>query len=148
MVEVSGPASDVPERVRVRLSLGHTGDQNLLVRVSPSAADEMRDLLEAEGVFDGGILEMSAGPDLMIYAASFASGLGGLAAVLRVFFHRNSDKSVEFSVGEFTATMTGYSAEEVESLVDKTLADLHRQQLEQDKEWRRVLGRDGDDAAE
>lgn len=136
--------ADGHQSVVVRLGLGHTGDQALYVRVSPNAASEMRELMEAHGVFSGEIMEFSAGTELIIYAGSIAGGLGGLAAVLTAYFNRNQNKSINFSYGEDTVELRGYSEDAVNRLVGLTLEILREEQLARDREWKRIMGRDDD----
>lgn len=138
---------DSDEPVVVRLGLGPPGDLNLLVRVSPHAAAEMRDLMEAHGVFSGEVVEFSVGPELIIYAGSITAGLGGLAAVLRAFFDKNRNKSLKFSRGEVTVEMHGYSEAATSRLLDQSLEELRAKQLERDREWQRITKDedDGDD---
>lgn len=56
------PNPNADPSVHVRLGLGHPEDETLLVRVSPHAAAEMRELMEAEGVFSGKIMESQQDP--------------------------------------------------------------------------------------
>lgn len=119
--------------VQVLLELGHTGDQTFNVRVSPHAAAEMRALMEAEGVYSGGVLEHSAGSELAILAGSFVGGLGGLAAVLKAYVHRNQHKSITFSHGEESVLLQGYGEEEAKRLIDEALDGLHRRQQQRDE---------------
>jgi hypothetical protein len=135
--------NDAADALHLRVSLGHAGQQALYLRVSPSAASELRQLMEDEGVFGGEIIELSAGAELAVYAASIGGGLTGLATVLRAFFHRNSDKSVKFSYGDMSVDVKGFGQAESERLIDRALAETQRQQLERDDQWRRVI--DGGD---
>lgn len=136
---------DAGDPVRVRLDHGYPGDLTLCLRVSPDAAPEIRELMEAQGVFSGEILEHAAGPELIVLAGSFAGGLGGLAAVLTAYFHRNRHKSITFSAGDESMELKGYSDDEAKSLIVETLEDLRAKQLERDKEWKRALGDEKDD---
>src|SRR3954452_10554988 len=113
--------TDATDALRLRISLGHTGDQALYLRVSPTAARALRELMEAEGVFIGEAMEHSAGTDLAIYAGSFAGKLTGLAAVLRAFFQRNRDKSVTFSYGDTSAEIKGIGEAASRRLADQAL---------------------------
>lgn len=128
------------EHLRLVLGTAIPGDQVLLLRVSRDGADELRSLLEEEGVYEGSVMEHSAGPDLLIYAGSIAGGLTGLAAVLRVFFHRNQHKSVTFTRGDETIEMKGLSQPETQDIVDRLLAHARDEQLERNAEWERISG--------
>lgn len=127
------------EPVHVRISLGHTGDQALYVRVTPTAAPEIKSLLESEGVYAGDVLEFSTAPDLAIIAASFGAGLTGLAAALNAFFHRNRYKQVKFSNEAGDVEIAGLDEEEVAAVVSQVLKQMHDKQLEVDREWQRTL---------
>lgn len=132
------------EQLRLIVDAGFTGDQTLHLRVSPEGAEELKALMEAEGVFAGGFLEHSAGPELIGYAASFAGGLSGLAAVLKVFFDRNQHKSITFSRGGEPIEIKGHSKKESDAVIDRVLGDAHKAQLEQDEEGKRIAGKDSE----
>ncbi|MCZ2847456.1 hypothetical protein [Modestobacter sp. VKM Ac-2978] len=131
--------SDAATSLRLHVSLGFPGDQTLDLRVSPGAAREIRDMMEAEDVFGGEIIEHSAGTDLVVYAGSLAGGLTGLAAVLRAFFQRNRDKSVTFSYGDTSLEIRGMGEAASRRLADQALAEMKQQQLERDAQWRRLI---------
>jgi hypothetical protein len=132
------------DHLELRIGLGHAGDQTLTLRVSPSAATQLREMMAAGGVFAGEILEFSSGPELIIYAGSFAGGLTGLAAVLRAFFHRNQYKSITFSQGDGSVDLKGYSESQANRLIDATLKQMHAKQMERDEQWQRILGHAGE----
>ena len=94
------------------------------------------------GVFSGEILEFSAGSDLAIWAGSIAGGLSGLAAALRAYFHRNQHRAVTFSHGDVSVELKGCSEDEIKRLIDQALEEMHHKQLQRDREWRRISGRD------
>lgn len=136
----SGSGSDGDAPIHIRIGLGFPEDQTLDVRISPHAADEMQELLDAEGVYAGRIHEASASQQLAILAASFGGGLGGVAAALTAYFHRNRHKGIKFSRGDTSIDLTGYSDEQAKGLIRETLEELRKEQLERDEEWRRIRG--------
>ncbi|SFB78381.1 hypothetical protein SAMN04487968_101498 [Nocardioides terrae] len=136
----SGSGSDGDAPTHIRIGLGFPEDQTLDVRISPHAADEMQELLDAEGVYAGRIHEASASQQLAILAASFGGGLGGVAAALTAYFHRNRHKGIKFSRGDTSIDLTGYSDEQAKGLIRETLEELRKEQLERDEEWRRIRG--------
>jgi hypothetical protein len=125
--------------IELRLTLGHTGDEMLYLRVSPAHAEDLQETLEAEGVYSGQIVELSAGPSLLVLAGSFAGGLGGLAAALTAFFHRNRHKRIRFTHGDTTIELEGYSDDGAKALFDAALEAAKQRQLERDAEWERVM---------
>lgn len=131
--------------IEVRLTLGHAGSHELDVRVSPQVADEMQSDLEHESVYQGNVLELSAGQDLMILAASILGGGGGLAAALTAFFYRNRHKSVKFSYGDDSVEIVGYDEATTRRLMADVVESMQRQQAQRDAEWRRVLGKSGEE---
>jgi hypothetical protein len=56
------------------VSLGHTGDQELYLRVSSDGAGELRALMDDENIFSGQELEFSVTQDVTILAASIGAG--------------------------------------------------------------------------
>jgi hypothetical protein len=58
------------EELRLVVSLGHTGDQELYLRVSSDGAGELRALMEDENIFSGEELEFSVTQDVTILAAT------------------------------------------------------------------------------
>lgn len=144
----SSSSEDSNDAIRIVLSLGTPEAEVLYLRVSPEAGEEIRSLMEAEGVFAGEVLEHSADPELLIYAASVAAGIGGLkglAAVMEAYLGRNRHKSVKLAFGEETVDVTGHSKKYSDEVIDRFLQSAHDRQAKQDAEWRRILERDGDD---
>ncbi|AOX66246.1 hypothetical protein BJK06_11200 [Curtobacterium sp. BH-2-1-1] len=126
-------------------SLGHAGDGDLNLRFPIEYGDEIRALLDEQGIDHGGILEHSAGHELAIEAVHVltnAGSLASLALVFKAFFHRHDGKKVVTKDGE---EISGYSRKQVEEMLET----LRKDQELRDAETRRVLGRPPvDDVAE
>lgn len=132
-------SADDSNDTRIVLSLGMPEDDTLYLRVSPQEGEEIRSLLEAEGLFAGEALEHSAGPELLIYVASIGSGLTGLAAVMHAYFRRNRHKSIKLSFEDRSAEMKGQSKKDSAEIIDRFLRDAQEAQARKDAEWRRML---------
>jgi len=132
--------------IQLVVSLGHTGDQALYLRVTPDAAPELKQDLEDAHVYAGEILEFTAGQELVIYAGSIAAGLGSLAAALSAFFHRNQHKSISFSHDGEPVEIKGYSEQASQRLINRVLEEAAQKQFEQDTECRRILRSPEDDS--
>lgn len=134
------------DAVELYVTLGHAGDDDLNLRMSPEIVDEVLSSLDEHGVVHGGIIEMSAGQDLYIEAVRVLAGTGGLAslaAVIKTVVKRNEGKHflIERDGEKFEAD--GYSEQAVERILKKRAEE----QAARDQEWERVLGdRDQNDA--
>jgi hypothetical protein len=125
--------------VELYVTLGHAGDGDFNLRMSPEIVDEVLALLDEHGVGHGGIIEMSAGHDLYIEAVRVLGGAGGLAAlasVIKTVIGRNNGKRflIERDGEKFEAN--GYSEEAIERILKKRAEE----QAARDAEWNRVLG--------
>lgn len=110
------------------------GDGDLLLRMSPQIAAEVRTLLDESGLSHSRGAEFSSGPELVIEAVTVLSAAGGfaaLASVINTVIKRNDGKRVviERDGGRFEAA--GYSEEAVKRLVEKRAA----KQAELEAEW-------------
>lgn len=87
-------------------------------------------------------------PELLIYAASIAAGVGGLkglAAVIEAYLGRDRHKSVKLSFGDETVEVTGHSKKYSDTVIDQFLQSAHDDKAKQDAESRRILGEVPDD---
>lgn len=142
MLAMGDGAGTDEQTIQIRLTLGHAGDGDLDVRVSPFAAEELKADLEEHGVFNGNILEFSAVSTLAIYAASIGSGGAGLAAALTAFFHRNRHKRIEITTEKGAVKVTGLSKDDAMTVMTHAVNEMIRAQAENDAAWVRALGKD------
>lgn len=134
------------DAVELYVTLGHAGDDEFNLRMSPEIVDEVLSSLDEHGIIHGGIIEMSAGQELYIEAVRVLGGAGGLASlasVIKTVVKRNEGKHflIERDGEKFEAN--GYSEKAVERILKKRAEE----QTARDQEWKRVLGdRDQNDA--
>lgn len=110
------------------------GDGDLLLRMSPQIAEEVRTLLDESGVHHSGVAEHSSGPELVIEAVKVLSATGGLAAlttVVNTLIRRHDGKRVVIERDGEKFEAAGYSEKAVERLVEKRA----QEQAELDAEW-------------
>lgn len=129
------------DTLELYVTLGHTGDGSLNLRMTPSIADEVRELLDEHDLEHGELLEFSSGPELAVEAVKVLSitggGAGGLAALARVIItvikrHDGKHFVLERDGEKFEAS--GYSEKAIGGLLDKRA----QEQAHQDKEWKRI----------
>lgn len=134
------------DAVELYVTLGHPGDDDFNLRMSPEIVDEVLSSLDEYGMVHGGILEMAAGQELYIEAVRVLGGAGGLASlasVIKTVVKRNEGKHflIERDGEKFEAN--GYSEKAVERILKKRAEE----QEARDQEWKRLLGdRDQNDA--
>lgn len=140
MFSMSGDA------IELYVTLGHPGDDDLDLRMSPEIVDEVLGSLDEHGIVHGGIIEMSAGQELFIEAVRVLGGAGGLASlasVIKTVVKRHEGKHFLIERGGEKFEANGYSEEAVERILKKRAGE----QAARDQEWRRVLvDRDQNDA--
>lgn len=94
------------------------GDGALLLRMSPQIVEEVRTLLDEQGLEHSLAAEFSSGPDLAIEsvrALGAAGGLAALASVINTVIKRHDGKRIHLERGKFEAT--GYSERAVERML-------------------------------
>lgn len=111
--------------IRLVIDPGFPPQEELSLKVSPSAADELRLLLQEHGVFTGDAMQHDAS-HLLVLGGSIAGGLSGIAAVLRVFFSRHDGRKITLVRGDETFMTEGLSPKETEAHVDRYLEDYRR----------------------
>lgn len=124
-----------PQHIELRITPGHAGEESLCLRVTPAYRDELVLCLEQQGLAHGEVLEFSAGQELAVhavYALSSGAGLAAMAAALKAFLTRHSDKSVTLADG---TTIKGYS----EADVARVLGHALEQKKALEVQWRRML---------
>ncbi|MFG1607437.1 hypothetical protein [Actinoplanes sp. NPDC049265] len=92
------------------------------IQVSPAYRDELRAALDAADVPNSEVIKASAGETLAcvgIFAGAAAPLFKALTPALKAFLSRHDNKRVEIQLGDETATMVGYSAKQVESILSK-----------------------------
>ncbi|GAA1753733.1 hypothetical protein [Aeromicrobium alkaliterrae] len=125
--------------VELYVTLGHPGDDTFNLRMSPGIVDEVLASLDEQGIAHGGIIEMSAGPELYIEAVRVLGGAGGLAAlasVIKTVVKRNEGKHFLIERDGEKIEADGYS----EDAVERILKNRAEEQAARDQEWKRVLG--------
>ena len=127
------------DTLELYVTLGHTGDGSLNLRMTPSIADEVRALLDEHGLDHGRILEFSSGPQLAVEAvvalgivAGGAGGLPALASVINTIIKRHDSKRVVID-GE-KIEVSGYSEKAVERLLEKRA----QEQAQHDEKWKQI----------
>lgn len=121
------------------VTLGHAGDGDLNLRMSPEIVDEVLRALDEHGIVHGGIIEKSAGQDLYIETVRVLGGAGGLASlasIIKTVVKRHEDKRFVIERDGEKLEANGYSEQAVERILKKRAAE----QAARDQEWKRVLG--------
>jgi hypothetical protein len=117
----------------VKLEPGYPGDHQFTLRVTPQYEDELVELLRAQELYGGKILEHSD-PATLLAIISVAVGAGGaltkLASILTAFIKRNEGKEIVLRSHTTEWRMKGYSRRDVERLIEVT-ANLQQQWDEQ-----------------
>ena len=128
------------------LTAGPAGSGSLNLRFPIAHVDEIKALLDDNGIEHSTAAEFSSGPEFAIEAvqvtqAIFAAGGAGtaaaLASVYKTFAHRHDGKRVAIS-REGDIDVSGYSKQQTEQIIEKHLAD----QAERDAEWFRSIGQE------
>lgn len=117
------------------------GDGDLLLRMSPQIADEVRTLLDKSGLPHSRGAEFASGPELVIEAVTVLSAAGGLAAlasVINAVIRRHDGKRVVIERNGEKFEAAGYSEQAVERLVKERA----REQAELEAEWEAHQGDD------
>lgn len=123
------------DTLELYVTLGHTGDGSLNLRMTPSIADEVRTLLDEHGLDHGRILEFSSGPRLAVEAVvalSTTGGLAALASVINTMIKRHDSKRIV--IDDEKVEVSGYSEKAVERFLEKRA----QEQAQQDDEWKRI----------
>jgi hypothetical protein len=104
---------------RYDLAVVSRGDtKELHLRASLKYAEELHRLLEAHDIKVSPVVFASGGPPEFVCVLSASAGLvGALAAGLRVFFHRHSDKEFRVRMGDHETTVKGCSEQEAARLL-------------------------------
>jgi hypothetical protein len=109
---------------------GRPGHDELRILVSRHASKEFRELLDAEGLYKGELLEESASlPPLSEFFVA-VGGLGGLAAVLTAFWHRHDGKSFTIAHEGKPIDIKGYSEDAALRMFKEALDELRPGQSE------------------
>lgn len=125
----------------VQLGAASPGQAFVDVRVTPEHAEELRELLEAEGLNVSDVLELSAGEWLQILAVTLPVALGAgmrpggaITVAIAKFFDKRKGAKVNFGPKGEVRTMEGVSVAEIE----RVLEIVHQQQLELNQSWAKV----------
>jgi len=125
--EVVSTPTNGPE-LKLLVTQGHV-DQELKIRLTPAYAEEFRELAEAQGLQVSRAVEFTEGPQLFVWLVSGGGPIAvSIGVALKAFFERHKGKSVTF--GDDRVEVKGYSAEDVDRIVEGT---LNRQEHEQRK---------------
>lgn len=128
------------------LTAGPVGSSSLNLRYPPQYADEIRTLLDANGIEHSIAAEWASGAELSIEAVHIgaqalaaAGGIGGLAAALasvyKTFVHRHDGKRVAIS-REGDIDISGFSQNQTEQIIENQVTE----QTKRDDDWFRSLG--------
>jgi hypothetical protein len=105
--------------IELKLSTGYYGPP-----VEPYAK-ELNSQLEANGIPVGTPVHFAQTPsEILLYIIGPVGGSAGVAAVLRAFFHRYSDKEVKVTVNGEPLVIKGFSPEDTERLLTTALEGL------------------------
>lgn len=121
------------------ITLGHAGDGDLNLCMSPEIVNEVLTSLDEHGIVHSSIIEMSAGQKLHIEAVRVLEGAGGLAslaAIIKTVVTRNKDKRFVIERDGKKLEASGYSEQDVERFLKKRAEE----QTARDQEWKRGLG--------
>lgn len=102
------------------------GGHVIEVRVSRDAAQDLQQLMEAEGIYDGPMLYAGNVPELVALFASVAGGLHGAAAVLNAFFQRHQGRAVLMERDGTRYELKGMSPTEASHLIERILGEAAR----------------------
>jgi len=129
--------------LRIRLAPSAPDEDGITIYVTPDVAEDLKADLEASGYKTSWGLEFAFGAEDLIIAiasvATAAGGLGGLAAVLTAFFHKNQHRSITMKSGDNEITLTGLAKGETEAIVQTLIDRVAEQQKALDDSWHRIL---------
>ena len=111
------------------------GEGALILRVSPRIADELRTLLDEQGLDHSRAAEFSSGEELVLESVKALGAAGGLAALARVInavARRHDGKRVLIERGKFEAS--GFS----EKTVRRLLEERAEEQAKNEAEWEHI----------
>lgn len=126
-----------PDDVELYVTLAPPGDGALLLRMSPRIADDVRALLDENGLDHSRAAEFSAGAELALESVQVLGAAGGLAAlatVINTVIRRHDGKRVLLEREKFE--VSGYS----EKAVHRLLAERAEEQKRREAEWGRSEG--------
>ncbi|WP_336640275.1 hypothetical protein [Microbacterium sp. USHLN272] len=121
--------------IRLLISPGFHGHEELELSFPPEFSDELLELLDEHGIEHSSILKLSAGEDLWfesVRVLGASGGLGALASILHTFMHRHRGKKFTMKDGEFGAE--GYSVRDIEKLLELRKSE----QADLDAKWKAV----------
>ncbi|OLZ46554.1 hypothetical protein BS329_30480 [Amycolatopsis coloradensis] len=113
----------------------HGKSNEVVLRVTPAHVDELRELLEAEGLRAYPALEHSMvnGPmlEMLTVPAAVTGGsvVWAMRGVVLAFMARNKDKEITFGTANFMATFKGTSVKEAERFTVATLEKVEQQRM-------------------
>ena len=124
------------EMITVLIQPSETID-NLTIRISPEAGDDLRELLREAGIPFGEVIELSSTVDTVTVIVAMI-GTGGLGAWLGPLVtglaQRHKDKKFRYKVGDQEIELNGYSVEEVKEL----LAVAEEERIAAAKQWTEI----------
>jgi hypothetical protein len=121
-----------PDVLELYVTPAPPGDGALNLRMSPQIADEVRALLDEQGLDHSRAAEFSSGAELAIESVRFlgaAGGLAALASVINTMMRRHDGKRVLIERGKFEAS--GFS----EKAVKRLLEEMAEEQAKNEAEW-------------
>ena len=127
------------EPAPIRVTLGHYEDDSLIMRFPPDLSDEILALLDEHELEHSTGLEFAADVSEWIEAVRLfaaAGGLFGFAAVIKALAHRHDGKRISFKRLGKEIDATGFSAKEIERLIEGMAGD----QAQLDEETRKRMG--------
>ena len=121
----------------------HSGEAKLYVRAEHEK--QLRELLTAAGITNDRVYEFHYEPILVAVVISVGTpaAWNALATVVTAFLERNKHKTIKTTLGGRPVELSGYSAREVERLIEQ-MAQLHH---EREQWWQQFTGR-GDQPAD
>ena len=115
------PVPDDSDTLELYVTNDMPGEGNLMLRLSPDLADDVRALLDENGLEHSAAAEFSDGPQLVLETVHIlgatAANLAALAAVIRSVVRRQDGKKIVIGEGRLEAT--GYSLADLELLLEK-----------------------------
>jgi hypothetical protein len=122
----------------------YPGEAKLYVRADHEK--QLRELLTAAGITNGRVYEFHYEPILVAVVISVGTPAAwkALATVVTAFLERNKYKNIKATLGGEPLELAGYSAREVERLIDQ-MAQLHQ---EREQWWQQFTGQDDQPAGE
>lgn len=115
------PADSDGDALELYVTNDLPGEGNLMLRLSPELAEDVRALLDENGLEHSPAAEFSDGPQLVLETVQIlgatAANLTALAAVIRTVVRRHDGRKIVIDGGRLEAT--GYSIHDVELLLEK-----------------------------